>query len=562
MHTILLGGAAGDGVETASAILEKLLKKSGNYLFSMRDAMSRIRGGHNFVQIRFGAEPVGTHRRELACILAMNEETYALHEDRLCPHGVVICDDTLAADDPRMLKLPLSAGAKRLGNPRLLGVMAIGALLKLFNQSLDSAHEVLESSLKPALVDANLAALQEGFALVEPRFSANPVFLAEHMLVNGNTATALGALAAGCTFYAAYPMSPATSIMEYLAANSEAMNIAVEQAEDEIAAITMALGASFAGARAMTGSSGGGFSLMVESLGLAGIAELPVVIVNAQRPGPATGLATRTEQSDLKFAISAAQGEFPRMVIALRHQGDAFYQTIRAFEIADAYQMPVILLSDQYLAESSATVAPLSPETPGLLANAAQPPVVLDDNGVYRRYQLTENGISPRLVPGRSPHLVRSASHEHDEYGKITENAQMRREMMDKRLGKLRLLEADLQEPEFFGNGTCTTLLVGFGSTYGALKEAVALLNADSGNFGALVFGDVWPLPVTLLKRYAAQADEIINIEQNATGQLASLMRETAGISCGRSILKYDGRQISVDDIMDELARPAGGHRS
>lgn len=562
MHTILLGGAAGDGVETASAILEKLLKKSGNHLFSLRDAMSRVRGGHNFVQIRFGPEPVGAHRRELHCILAMNEETYSLHKDRLRKDGVLICDESLAVDDARTLKFPLRETAKRLGNPRLLGTMAVGSLLKIFGQSLDGAREVLETSLRPKLVEANFAALQEGFALASSRFPTQPAALAEHMLLNGNTATALGAVAAGCSFYAAYPMSPATGIMEYLAENSEAMDIAVEQAEDEIAAITMALGASFSGARAMTGSSGGGFSLMVESLGFAGIAELPVVIVNAQRPGPATGMATRTEQSDLKFAISASQGEFPRMVIAMRHQADAFYQTMRAFEIADTYQMPVILLSDQFLAESSATVPPLVPDAPRLLAKDSQSPVELDENGVYRRYRFTKSGISPRLIPGRSEHLVRSGSHEHDEYGKITESAELRRKMTDKRLGKLRLLEADLQEPEFFGNESCTTLLVGFGSTYGALKESVALLNAGGGNYGALVFGDVWPLPIKRLKHYAAQVGEIINVEQNATGQLASLMRDVACVSCGRSILKYDGRQISVDEILDAIARLAGGRAS
>lgn len=562
MHTVLIGGAAGDGVETASAILEKLLKKSGSHLFSLRDAMSRVRGGHNFVQIRFGSTPVGAHRRELNCILAMNEETYSLHKDRLAANGVVICDESLAADDPRILRFPLVSTAKRLGNPRLLGTMAVGALLKIFSRTLDGAREVLEGSLKQKLVDANFAALGEGFSLASPVFPAQPAALADHMLIDGNTATALGALAAGCAFYAAYPMSPATAIMEYLAANSEAMDIAVEQAEDEIAAITMALGASFTGARAMTGSSGGGFSLMVESLGFAGIAELPVVIVNAQRPGPATGLATRTEQADLKFAISASQGEFPRMVIAMRNQTDAFQQTIRAFEIAEAYQIPVILLSDQFLAESSATVPPLSPDAPGLSVKLPPPSEALDGEGEYKRYRFTESGVSPRLIPGRSKRLVRSGSHEHDEYGKITESAELRRKMTDKRLGKLRLLEAELHEPDFFGNEACTTLLVGFGSTHGALKESVALLNANGGNYGALVFGDVWPLPTKLLKHHAARAREIINVEQNATGQLASLIREAACISCSRSILKYDGRQISVDEILDAAKPVTGGGAS
>lgn len=557
MYNLLLGGAAGDGVETATSILEKMLKKSGNHIFSMRDTMSRVRGGHNFTQIRFGPEPLYGHAPELHGILAINEETFALHEKRLRPDGFVICDEALGIDDPRALKLPLRETAKRMGNARLVGTMAVGALLKLFGQSLDSGRSVLESSLSPKLVDANLGALEEGFSIPLSRFSAFPASLADHVLVNGNTATALGAIAGGVSFYAAYPMSPATAIMEYLAGHGEEMGIAVEQAEDEIAAITMALGASFAGARAMTGSSGGGFSLMVESLGFAGNSEFPVVIVDVQRPGPATGMATRTEQSDVKFAISASQGEFPRMVIAFKHQADAFYQTVRAFAIAQSYQMPVILLSDQYLAESSATVPMLVPPASLPKAFDDESAVTPDENGVYRRYQFTENGISPRLVPGQSKHLVRSVSHEHDEYGKITEVAELRRKMMDKRMGKLDLLRDSLQEPDFFGDENCETLLVGFGSTYGPIKEAVSELNASGGahggKYGALVFGDIFPLPVTLLKRYASRAKEIINVEQNATGQLASLLREAACVSCERNILKYDGRQISANDIIREL---------
>ena len=553
MFTILLGGAAGDGVETASAILEKLLKKAGNHIFSIRDTMSRVRGGHNFVQIRFGPEPLHGHRPELHGILAINEESFSLHKDRLRTDGFLICDAALNIEDPRAIKLPLRETAKRLGNPRLVGSMAVGALLKIFGQPLDGARDVLESSLKQKLADANLAALEEGYALVPARFSTKPVSLAEYVLVNGNTATALGAIAAGVNFFAAYPMSPATAIMEYLAARGKEMSIDVEQAEDEIAAITMALGASFAGARAMTASSGGGFSLMVESLGFAGIGEIPVVIVDVQRPGPATGMATRTEQSDLKFAISASQGEFPRMVIAFRHQADAFYQTVRAFEIAQEYQMPVILLSDQYVAESSATVPLFSPPAAPPHAFDAESAITPDANGVYRRYMFTESGISPRLVPGQSGHLVRSGSHEHDEYGKITESPELRRKMMDKRLGKLRLLQSHLLEPDFFGDEDCQTLLVGFGSTYGPIREAVSLLNASGGKYGALVFGDIFPLPVKLLMRFAAQAKEIINVEQNATGQLASLLRETACVSCSGSILKYDGRQMTADDIIREL---------
>lgn len=552
MYNILLGGAAGDGIETMSVLLEKILKKSGYYVFTNRDAMSRVRGGHNFAQIRFGPEMLQGHRKELTAIVAMNEESFSLHKDRLQQDGVILCDASLQVDDARAIKLPFKEIAKRLGNPKVFGSIAAGALLKLFAMPLDASDEVLAAGLSPELAAVNRAALQEGFAAVSSRFPAVPSSAAGHMLLTGSDAMSLGALAGGMQFYSAYPMSPSSGLLRYFSAHGEKMGVAVEQAEDEIAAVNMALGASYAGARAMTGTSGGGFSLMVEALGFAGIAEIPVVIVDMQRPGPATGLPTRTEQSDLKFVISASQGEFPRMVIAIKHHADMFAQTARAFHLAYTYQLPVILLGDQYLADSSATV-PL-PDTaalpPAATANQAIEP---DKNGVYRRYQITENGISPMLTPGQTQYLVRADSDEHDEYGVITESAEVRVQMVNKRMAKMHLLETELQEPDFLGDEKCETLLVAFGSTYGPIKEAVALLNKEGGKYGALVFGDVHPLPLKSLKHYAAKAKKLINVEQNATGQLASLLREAACISCHSSILKYDGRQLSADDLLAAL---------
>lgn len=318
----------------------------------------------------------------------------------------------------------------------------------------------------------------------------------------------------------------------------------------------MAIGASYAGARAMTGTSGGGFCLKVEALGLSGIAEIPLVAVDVQRPGPATGLPTRTEQSDLKFVISAAQGEFPRMVIALKNHKDAFYQTIRAFDIAEKYQIPVILLSDQYLGDSTATVEPFD------LSNikVSEPSKGEYQEGEYLRYQLTESGISPRLIPGKSRNFVSADSDEHDERGFITESADVRNQMMDKRMKKLDLLRKELLEPEFLGEENCEILLIGWGSTYGPIAEAVHTLNkAEPGKYGALSFGDVYPLPTKVLKEKASKAKQIINIEQNATGQLKDLIREQTGILCTSSILKYDGRQISGEEIVERVRK--GGQK-
>jgi 2-oxoglutarate/2-oxoacid ferredoxin oxidoreductase subunit alpha len=331
----------------------------------------------------------------------------------------------------------------------------------------------------------------------------------------------------------------------------------------------MALGASFAGARAMTGTSGGGFSLMVEALGLSGMAEIPLVIVDMQRPGPVTGLPTRTEQGDLKFVISASQGEFPRMVIAPRYHSDAFWQTQRAFNLAEKYQIPVIILCDQYLGDASATVQTFDigsivdiPDLTGP-AEVAESKITgsttiagerADERG-YLRYRFTRDGISPRLIPGKSENLVIIDSDEHDERGWITESAEMRTKMVDKRMRKLQGLEHELQEPEFIGLEDFETLLVGWGSTYGPIREAVDLLNRQQkGKYAALVFGDVYPLPQKLLREKAAKAGKIVNVEQNATGQLASLIREQTGLICSSSVLKYDGRQISGEEIARILA--------
>jgi 2-oxoglutarate ferredoxin oxidoreductase subunit alpha len=312
----------------------------------------------------------------------------------------------------------------------------------------------------------------------------------------------------------------------------------------------MAIGASYAGARAMTATSGGGFSLMVEALGLAGIAEIPLVIVDVMRVGPATGLPTRTEQSDLKFVISASQGEFPRMVIALRHHTDAFYQTIRAFDIAEKYQIPVIILCDQYLGDGIATVKPYEP------IEVKAEPAGSKTDGDYKRYLLTKDGVSPRLVPGKTENLVEIDSDEHDEHGHITESAQVRTQMVDKRMKKLVGLRAELLEPEFMGRQDFDTLLIGWGSTYGPIKEALKILNnKPEGSFAALVFGDVYPLPQKLLKEKAAIAKRIINVEQNATGQLAGLIRQESGIVCDDCILKYDGRQITADEIVQRISK-------
>ncbi len=547
MYNILIGGAAGQGIETTVAILEKLLKRSGYYVFTVRDFMSRVRGGHNFSMIRFGNEIITSHSDRLDGIIALNDETVTIHKDKLTEKGFILCDSSLVTTEDRAIKLDMNQSAKDLGNVRVSGSIAAGAILKLFGEPFTYVEEVMKGHIREVFLEVNLKAIQLGYDSVTPRFEHLEGNFREWMLISGSKAVGLGAIAAGVKFYSAYPMSPSTAVMEYLASKSNQAGFVVEQAEDEIAAINMALGASYAGARAMTGSSGGGFCLKVEALGFSGIAEIPLVAIDVQRPGPATGLPTRTEQSDLKFVIAAAQGEFPRMVIALRDQEDSFYQTIRAFHLAEKYQIPVILLSDQYIGDSTATVKPYDISN----IEVASPLHDMELEEEYKRYLITEDGISPRLIPGKSRNFVAADSDEHDEYGRITESASVRIAMMDKRMRKLDKLKEELIEPEFVGKEDCDTLLVGWGSTYGPIKEAVKLLSGNNEHtYGALLFGDVFPLPDKELKKHYEAGKKIINIEQNATGQLAELIREKTGICCDFSILKYDGRQISGEEIV------------
>lgn len=547
MYNILIGGAAGQGIDTTVAILEKLLKHSGYYIYTTRDFMSRVRGGHNFSLLRFGSEKITSHSDKIDGIIALNDETIHLHKHQLTEKGFILCDSSLAYSEPGVIKLDMEKKAKELGNIRVSGSIAIGAVLRLFGEPFTYVEEVMAKVIRKELLEINLKAIQLGYESVEPVFEHLDGPFKDYMLISGSKALGLGAIAGGLKFYSAYPMSPSTAVMEYLSRVSTEAGVVVEQAEDEIAAINMALGASYAGARAMTGTSGGGFCLKVEALGFSGIAEIPLVAVDVQRPGPATGLPTRTEQSDLKFVISAAQGEFPRMVIALRNHEDAFYQTARALNLAEKYQIPVILLSDQYLGDTTACVKPY--DTTGItLVKPAE-----EAEGEYLRYRLTEDGISPRLIPGKTEHLVTADSDEHDERGFITESAEVRNAMMDKRMKKLNKLIEELQEPEFIGEENCKVLLLGWGSTYGPVAEAVSTLNKQGkGSFGALVFGDIYPLPKKSLEKYG-QGRVLINVEQNATGQLASLIREQTGITCSRSILKYDGRQISGEEIVKQV---------
>lgn len=537
-------------METFAAVFSRLLQKNGYYLFTLQDYMSRVRGGHNYFQIRFSDKKVKTHRDELDVIIALNQDTLDLHIARLRSTGVVLADANVVSDDKRLITIQAQAIAKELGNVKILSSVMLGALLQLFSLGNEHLKEIYLKKFDEELASLNMKAYDRGQLLAASRYKVEKGVSGPTMLIQSNEAIALGALAAGLKFYSAYPMTPSTSIMSYLTRQSGKAQIIAEQAEDEIAAVNMAIGASYVGARAMTSTSGGGFSLMVEAMGLAGIAEVPLVIAVIQRPGPATGLPTRTEQSDLKFVINSSQGEFPRMVIALRSPEDAFYQTVRAFNLADKYQITVILLGDQYMSDAVQTVEPFDLDKVTVERYLADGKAYLKGKK-YRRYELTPSGISPRLIPGMVPGVaVKSDSDEHDEDGNITEDAQVRIDMVDKRARKFELLKTELIEPERIGPKDADVLLIGWGSMHSQLSEAVELLNEyNDRKYAALVFGDIWPLPQKLITEMSRKVSTIINVEQNSTSQLKDIIREVTGITVSRSVLRYDGRPISAAEI-------------
>lgn len=553
-YNILIGGSAGQGMDTVSDFLEKAFKKKGVYIFSNKDYMSRVRGGHNFTQIRFGTEPLYSHKQDLDLILALDENTVLFHKDRLKKDGIIILDESINVEDNRIVKLPLKKTANNLGLPRAFTSVAAGTILKYF-----SLHHEVESlfgkKLSEDIKNKNIEAIKLGYTLIDSKYSLEKTDLSNHLLINGNDAIALGAIAGGLNFYSAYPMTPATSIMTYLSKKQVEVGIVVDQAEDEISAINFAIGASYAGARAMTGTSGGGFSLMVEALGLAGITETPLVVVDSQRPGPATGLPTRTEQSDLSFLLTASHGEFPRIVLSVRNAEDAFYKTAKALNLADKYQTLVLILTDQYLADSNVIIPryDLSKVTIDRYISNGD---YLSTNEEYKRYKVTESGISPRLIPGNSKNqVVIVDSDEHTDEGHITESSAVRVAQMDKRFRKLSSIKEDLEEPEYFGEEDIDILLLGWGSTYGALKDAVNILTNLNVKVGALSFGDIYPLPTENLNKYSKKAEKIINVEQNFTGQLGKLITQETGILMTDSILKYDGSQITGNEVANKIIK-------
>lgn len=548
-RNVLIGGAAGQGMDTVANLFNKVLQRSGYYVYTTSDYRSRVRGGHNFFQIRFSDKEISSPRRGLDVIFALNEETLERHLDRLNEGGVSFCDEGIEGFEGTK-KYNLVNKAKELGNPKMISTIGLGMLIGKLKIDVKVGEEVVRETFKESLIEGNIKALDYGYSITKTE--VNPIEARESILINGNQAVGLGAAAAGCKFYAAYPMTPSSGVLGFLSSVSDELEIVVDQCEDEVAALNMALGASFAGVRAMTGSSGAGMALMSEAFSLAGIIETPVVIIDVQRPGPATGLPTDTEQADLRFLIHNGHGEFPRKVIALRSAEDAFYQTARAFNLADKYQIPVILMSDKELADTKISTAPFDFSKIEINRYLANPNDY--EPGTYNRYEITESGVSPRLIPTRANgNMVMVDSDEHDEFGRTSEDAQNRIAQVDKRHRKFEGIIADEEEPWEIGVDDFDTLVVCWGSTYGVVKESIDLLNEKGHKIKGLVFGDVFPLPLKKFKKFQSMAKNYIVVEMNRDGQFEGLIRQEALVASDHLITKYDGRPFYLEELVERL---------
>jgi 2-oxoglutarate ferredoxin oxidoreductase subunit alpha len=619
--TWMIGGEAGFGIQSAGNFFAMAANRGGLYAFANPEYPSLIRGGHNSECVRVSEKHVGIHKERLDLLLAMNRETLELHLKEMVQGGGVVYD----AENVKMEGLTVPGGVKMFDVPlRKLAMeegkgditrntVGIGACLGLVDYDMEIFYSILKEAFArkgDEVVNNNIAAARAGYDYVRKKYKGGVDYALKKiegrprkMLLTGNDATCLGAVKAGCKFVAEYPMTPATSTLHTMAAYAKDFNIIVKHTEDELAAINMAIGAGWAGVRAMTGTSGGGYSLMVEALGMAGMAEIPVVCVEVQRPGPSTGLPTRTEQGDLQFVLHSSQGEFPRIVIAPGSISECFYHTFRAFNLSEKYQLPVIVVSDKHIAESLQTVEPfdvsglkvergkllsqkeldsllkksrefLAADSGGTMdqkgfgARAAEENWISPD-GNFLRYKVTDDGISPRTLPGMPGGIHRSATDEHDESGDLTETEENRSMMVEKRARKLEAALKELPAPQLIGAGgnpaepgKSDITFVTWGSPKEALMEVLELLKADGVKADLLQIVYMIPFHTAQVAEILGKAKRVVGVEQNGEAQLCALIREKTGYLIKDKILKYSGRQFTAHEIYDKTKALLAGVQS
>lgn len=556
--TVTIGGAAGQGIQTVGELLASVCQRAGLYLMAVNDFESRIRGGHSFMELRISDAPVEAPGDRIHLLVALNRDTFARHADEMEENGRILIEkepDEESMEAEEVVDVGFTRLAGEAGGKILANTVAAGAVLGMLGAPEGILEEVLAERFaeKPKdVLDQNLHAGRLGRdAVKEVSFDRSFEWYSpapRGKLVSGARALALGALAADCRFAAFYPMSPATGIMMQFSDFMENFPVVVEQAEGEIAAINMAVGASFAGVRAMTATSGGGFSLMVEGLGLAAMTETPLLVINGQRPGPATGLPTRTGQGDLRFVIHASQDEFPRFVFAPRSADEGFSSVIRGFHLADKYQVPVILLVDQYF-NDSLFIAGENWKAPDAIERFLVFDADIPDPEAYTRFSVTESGISPRALPCKGRARVMATGNEHREDGHLSETIEDRNAQFGKRRAKLAQMAREINGPErYFGDSR--TLLAAWGSTSGAVRESVDRLRDAGHDVGALLFSDLWPFPATDCDQALSGCERFIPVELNASSQLGGLIREQTGRKPAGAIVQYDGRPFRPGRIV------------
>ena len=558
--SIVICGEAGQGIQTVESILVQAIKMGGYHVFSSKEYMSRVRGGENSTEIRISSKRLTSYVERIDILLALSDGAIEHLHQRITPETLILGDEKnfKSVTEYDTIAIPLFKSAEELGGPIFSNVIAAGVISRVLNISSEIFNKIIMrmfSRKGEKIVEKDLEAGKKGHEIGEQLVKSGKIKIQltkdpqikYELLLSGTEAVGLGCLAGGCNFMSSYPMTPSTPLQMFMAQNGVEFDLIFEQAEDEIAALNMSIGAFYAGARSMIATSGSGFALMEEAVGLSGMIETPVVIYVGQRPGPAVGLPTRTSQEDLNLTLYSGPGEFARIIFAPGNFEDAFKLSQIAFNLADKYQIPVFILSDQYFAECYYNIPSLDLSD----LNIENHIVKTDEN--YKRYQLTPDGVSPRGIPGFGVGVVVVDSDEHDEEGHITEDLDLRAKMVEKRFTKkMEKIREEVIPPELVGNEDYEILVLGWGSTYGTIKEVVNELDSDKIAF--LHFKQVYPLSSDTGK-YLKKALKTIIFENNINSQFGNLIKLELGFDIDETVLKYDGMPFSVEEVTNNLKK-------
>lgn len=544
---VLVGGKAGQGIGKLATIIAKIFVNLGYHVFNYRDYPSLIRGGHNYNVLRISSEKIYSHEEsDVDILIALDENTFEKHKNKLKKNCTIICDKSISAKTPKKSRV-VSVDAKqvisRLGAPSIMeNTVLLGAFLRAVSIQPKQVEKTIREELRK-FFDLQLKALNAGFKQAKSFFKIKKKGKPKQLL-SGTEGIGEGVLLSGLELYMAYPMTPATPVLHYLAAKQNGLKVV--QLENEIACVQATLAASYAGALSMTGTSGGGFALMTETLSESGMMEIPLVVYLAQRTAPSTGVPTYTEQGDLKFALHAGHGEFPRIVVAPGDPQEAMQRTVEAFYLSQKYRTLAIIISDKHLAESHFTFDRITKPKLKVKKSITHRKV----QGIFPLYNLTPNGISPRSVPGEN--IVKANSYEHDEFGITTEEAEKIAAMKEKRMRKLKSLTKEVEKfkpVSVYGRGR--NLLVSWGSTKGAILDSLPKLK----NTRFMQISYLAPFPTRTVRRELESAHQTILIENNLTGLLGDIIAEQTGFIIERKVLKYDGRPFTPSFIVSKVKR-------